>query len=60
VCGKGASGGNIAAAKAVGVKIAERLLAQGCDRAVFDRSGFIYHGRIKALAEAAREKGLKF
>ncbi|MFQ5720056.1 MAG: 50S ribosomal protein L18 [Acidobacteriota bacterium] len=53
-------GGNIAAARAVGEKIAADLLAQGLTSVVFDRSGYIYHGRVKALAEAVREKGLKF
>ena len=53
-------GGNVAAARIVGEKIAEQLLAAGLSEVVFDRSGYIYHGRIKALAEAARKKGLKF
>ena len=53
-------GGNVDAAKRVGEAIAERLLAKGCESVVFDRGGFLYHGRIKALAEAARSKGLKF
>jgi large subunit ribosomal protein L18 len=56
----GSYGGNVAAAKAVGEKIAERLLAAGCQQVVFDRGGYIYHGRVKALAEAARGKGLQF
>ena len=51
---------NIEAAKAVGKAIAERSLAAGVDGVAFDRSGFKYHGRIKALADAAREAGLKF
>ncbi len=51
---------NKAAAAAVGRAIAERSLAAGVDSVAFDRSGFLYHGRIKALAEAAREAGLKF
>jgi large subunit ribosomal protein L18 len=51
---------NIEAAKAVGKAIAERSLAAGIDGVAFDRSGFKYHGRIKALADAAREAGLKF
>lgn len=55
-----ASGGNINAAKAVGESIAKRLLEKGIDKAVFDRGGFMYHGRVKALADAAREAGLKF
>ena len=52
--------GNQEAAKAVGKLIAERALAQGITEVVFDRGGHVYHGRIKALAEAAREAGLKF
>jgi large subunit ribosomal protein L18 len=55
-----AYGGNVQAARAVGERIAERLLSAGVEQAVFDRGGYIYHGRIKALAEAARAKGLKF
>ncbi len=51
---------NKAAAAAVGRAIAERALAAGVDAVAFDRSGFLYHGRIKALAEAARDAGLKF
>jgi large subunit ribosomal protein L18 len=51
---------NLAAAAAVGKAIAERALKAGVERVAFDRSGFLYHGRIKALAEAAREAGLKF
>ncbi len=51
---------NIEAAKAVGKAVAERALAAGIDGVAFDRSGFKYHGRIKALADAAREAGLKF
>ena len=53
-------GGNIEAAKVVGRLIAERAKAKGIENVVFDRSGYIYHGRVKALAEAAREAGLKF
>lgn len=53
-------GGNLAAAKAVGKLVAERAKAKGIDNVLFDRGGFLYHGRIKALAEAAREAGLKF
>ena len=53
-------GGNVAAAKAVGSAIAERLKGKGIVSVVFDRGGYLYHGRIKALAEAAREAGLKF
>jgi large subunit ribosomal protein L18 len=51
---------NLAAAAAVGKAVAERALAAGVDAVAFDRSGFRYHGRIKALADAAREAGLKF
>lgn len=54
------NGGNVEAAKAVGKLIAERALAKGIQVVAFDRSGFKYHGRVKALAEAARENGLKF
>ena len=55
-----ANGGNVEAAKAVGKLIAERAKAKGIEEVSFDRSGFKYHGRVKALAEAAREGGLKF
>ena len=55
-----ANGGNKAAATAVGKRIAERAKAAGIEQVAFDRSGFHYHGRVKALAEAAREGGLKF
>jgi large subunit ribosomal protein L18 len=54
------SGGNIPAAKVVGENIAKKLLEKGIENVVFDRGGFMYHGRVKALAEAAREAGLKF
>jgi large subunit ribosomal protein L18 len=54
------SGGNVAAAKAVGKAIAERAKAKGVSQVVFDRGGYIYHGRVKALADAAREAGLQF
>ncbi len=54
------NGGNVAAAKAVGKLIAEKAMAAGIKRVVFDRGGFLYHGRIKALADAAREGGLQF
>ena len=53
-------GGNIAAAKSVGAAIAKRLKEKGMTEVVFDRGGYLYHGRIKALADAARENGLKF
>ena len=53
-------GGNIAASKVVGKIIAERARAKGVEQVVFDRGGYQYHGRVKALAEAAREAGLKF
>lgn len=52
--------GNIAAAAIVGARIAEKAKAAGIDTVAFDRSGFRYHGRVKALADAAREAGLKF
>lgn len=52
-------GGNIAAAQVVGKAVAERARAKGIERAAFDRAGFKYHGRIKALADAAREHGLQ-
>ena len=54
------NGGNAAAAAVVGKRIAERAKALGIERVAFDRSGFRFHGRVKALAEAAREGGLKF
>ncbi|MGD1212317.1 MAG: 50S ribosomal protein L18 [Candidatus Acidiferrales bacterium] len=53
-------GGNIAASKVVGKMVAERARAKGVDKVVFDRGGYQYHGRVQALAEAAREAGLKF
>lgn len=53
-------GGNLAAAKNVGKTLAERAKAQGIEKVVFDRGGYIYHGRVKALADAAREAGLQF
>lgn len=56
----GGKGGNVEAAKKVGSLIAERLKAQGLEQAVFDRGGYLYHGRVKAVAEAARAAGLKF
>ena len=54
------NGGNIAAATAVGTEIAKRAIAKEIKNVVFDRGGYIYHGRVKALAEAAREAGLEF
>ena len=56
----GATGGNVAGAGAIGKLIAERATAKGITRVVFDRNGFLYHGRIKAVAEAARAAGLEF
>jgi large subunit ribosomal protein L18 len=53
-------GGNIAAAKAIGTLVAKRALEQGINQVVFDRGGYLYHGRVAALADAAREGGLKF
>ena len=53
-------GGNIAAAAAVGKLVAERAKAKGIETVVFDRGGYLYHGRVKALAEGAREGGLQF
>ena len=54
------TGANIAAAKAVGKLVAERATAKGVKDVVFDRGGYLYHGRVKALADAAREGGLNF
>jgi large subunit ribosomal protein L18 len=54
------NGGNVEAAAIVGARIAEKAKAAGIDSVAFDRSGFRYHGRVKALADAAREAGLKF
>ena len=56
----GIYGGNCEAAKKVGALIAERALAKGIENVVFDRGGYVYHGRVQALAEGARESGLKF
>jgi large subunit ribosomal protein L18 len=56
----GARGGNSKGAEAIGRAIAERLKAKGITRVVFDRNGFFYHGRIKAVADAARSAGLEF
>ncbi len=55
-----ASGGNVAGAREVGKLIAQRALEKGIKKVVFDRGGYLYHGRVKALAEAARETGLEF
>jgi len=60
VLADGEYGGNVAAAKKVGEAIAKAALDKGIDSVAFDRSGFIYHGRVKAVADAAREAGLKF
>jgi large subunit ribosomal protein L18 len=57
---KAGKGGNVEGAKAIGKAIAERLQEKGVKRVVFDRNGFLYHGRIKAVADAAREAGLEF
>jgi large subunit ribosomal protein L18 len=54
------TGGNVAEAKEVGKLVAERAIEKGIKRVVFDRGGYLYHGRIKALADAAREAGLEF
>jgi large subunit ribosomal protein L18 len=56
----GVATGNIEAAKKVGTLIAERLKEKGLEKAVFDRGGYLYHGRVKAVADAARAAGLKF
>lgn len=58
--GARASGGNVASAKAIGKLIGERAKEKGIAKVVFDRGGYLYHGRIKALADAAREAGLEF
>jgi large subunit ribosomal protein L18 len=58
--GSGGKGGNVAAAKAVGTRLAEKARAAGIESVAFDRAGYRYHGRVKALADAAREAGLKF
>jgi large subunit ribosomal protein L18 len=54
------TGGNVAAAKEIGKRVAERAKENGINKVVFDRGGYIYHGRVKALADAAREAGLEF
>jgi len=56
----GERGGNIAGARAIGRLVAERLKEKGITRVVFDRGGFLYHGRVRAVADAAREAGLEF
>ena len=58
--GANANGGNIAGAKEIGRLVAERAKEKGFTKVVFDRGGYLYHGRIKALADAAREAGLEF
>jgi large subunit ribosomal protein L18 len=60
VASKAKTGGNVAAAKEIGKLIAERAKEKGISKVVFDRGGYLYHGRIKALADAAREAGLEF
>lgn len=57
---KGVSGGNLKGAEAIGKTIAERSIEKGITRVVFDRAGFLYHGRIRAVADAARKAGLEF
>ena len=57
---RGTSGANVAAATAVGQRVAEAAKAAGVTQVVFDRGGFLYHGRVKAVADAAREAGLEF
>src|SRR5580704_5600775 len=57
---KGKNGGNLAGAKAIGKLVAERAKDKGIKAVVFDRGGYLYHGRVKALADAAREAGLEF
>ena len=58
--GGSGKGGNVAAATLIGKRIAEKAKAAGIEKVAFDRAGFAYHGRVKALAEAAREAGLQF
>nr|WP_281289772.1 50S ribosomal protein L18 [Geothermobacter ehrlichii] len=60
IAGELNSTGNVEAARAVGKAIAEKAIAQNINKVVFDRNGFLYHGRVKALADAAREAGLSF
>jgi large subunit ribosomal protein L18 len=57
---QGSKGGNVAAAKEIGTRVAQRAKEKGIDKVVFDRGGYLYHGRVKALADAAREAGLEF
>ena len=58
--GASRKGGNVAAAQTIGKRIAEKAKAAGVEKVAFDRAGFAYHGRVKALADAAREAGLQF
>jgi len=58
--GVAGKGGNVSAAQVIGKRIAEKAKAAGIEKVAFDRAGFAYHGRVKALAEAAREAGLQF
>ena len=58
--GGSGKGGNVAAAQAIGKRLAEKAMAVGVEKVAFDRAGFAYHGRVKALADAAREAGLQF
>lgn len=58
--GASGKGGNVAAAQTIGKRIAEKAKAAGVEKVAFDRAGFAYHGRVKALADAAREAGLQF
>ena len=58
--GSSGKGGNVAAAQVIGKRIAEKAKAAGVEKVAFDRAGFAYHGRVKALADAAREAGLQF
>ncbi len=60
VLGGAGKGGNTEAARAIGKRVAEKAKAAGVEKVAFDRSGFAYHGRVKALADAAREAGLQF
>jgi large subunit ribosomal protein L18 len=57
---KGVSGGNLKGAEAIGTAIAQRAIEKGIRRVVFDRAGFLYHGRLRAVADAARKAGLEF